>query len=771
MSIELTKEQAQKLGFKSSIQVGEDLGYLDFNKSTAFVLNNAFIDLENLGRLKEANPRIVTRKPIEGIRGATFDSDTWITWRQVIENEHFYTKYQIKTLLVGQLGEIHFSKDFYSYKDNNFFKPFSETKIVKRVRHYNNFQYARFRFPKYASNTIDINIQTKNGEQVLRPKFAGVLSKEEQRKNYYRWHPASTRFISGQQQSPYDNLNLSGYNIPYPNTVSVYNSAQYNIPVKIAPKFNNNNLQKLEGLILIATGDAEEKTICYVSPHTIGTGYLNTIEDIYTETQQYMPSLSPGSNVLGTVSNSSWYGSGTSGYFGCGRFGYHDNLNGDYKECPIPSANNTHKRFYKLGENQKQIYFDHTLPTQYGSGRWCMCLSGSSNIRINTGQSAVVYMHQPNSRQDWQKTDPRNLSGPWVVASGHSKAANSIFLNRAVTDKPIVSKWKACRKNRTIQTVKLQLPSLIPDSRYINNGSVLPEGIKATMYPFLAPIYPTWKTASVVTGIAPNTGIAYNPTGNQHSGYIINNKRISYTQVLASGIEIPQVVYSGLKYTISSSGHFRQTIPLKDTYFYKFYNQLYQQNNKTIATGTWNGIIPSGVRFSVELVSTTLENYIGISDDQNISIIYSGYGNGDHIDTALQTGISRKGAHELFPNPSEKYMVSGQVPWHQKRYPYRHAFNDQGQLVYSAYESGPTQTDSKNIARITAIKIINSKILQLVNKIFPNLTYKNKKWKSLQSFKQKLPSIKGSKFSRIYIPSSAEPGSQIQKRLNPYKQL
>jgi hypothetical protein len=770
MSIELTPEQAQQLGFKSSLQVGQDLGFTDFQKSSAYVLKDAFVDLENVGQLNEANPRVIIRNPVESLRTQSAESDTWKTWRHAIESIHYYSRYQVKAALIGQVGEIHFASDFYDYKDNNFFKPYKDAKIVKRVKEFNDFGYARFRFPKYSSNTVDISTTTSDGAYALRPKFPGIISKEEERKCYYRWHPSSTRFASGQQQSPYDNLNLSGFHIPYPNTISVYNSPQLNIPTKIAPKFNDLNSQKLNGLIIISTGDAEEKTICYISPHGINTGFLNTLEDIYTETETYRASLSAGSNVLATVLNSSWYGTGASGYLGCGQFGYLNNLNGTYREASIPSQNKTHKRFYKVGDVGKQIYFDHTLPTPYGSGRWCMCISGSANININSLNSGVVYVHQPNSRQDWRKRDPRALSGPWLVASGHAKAASSANLNISSASKPVISKWKACRKNRHIETLKLQVPSILLDSEYVNSGFVLPEGAKMIQYPFVDSIYPKWYTSYAITGVAPNTGVVHNPTGNQYSGYIINDKPVTYQQILNSGIQIPQMVYSGYKHTLSNSGHFQQTTPLKDTYFYKFYNQLYQNNNKTIATGTWNGVIPSGVRFSVELVSTSLNKLIGLSNDQNISVFYSGYGNGDAIDTALQTGISRVGAHKLFPNLSAQYEVSGKVPWHQKRYPFRHAFNNTNELVYSAFESGPTPVDSKNIARAKAVTTINSKILQLVNKIFPNLTYKNKKWKRLQAFKSKLSELKSSKFSRIIVADTALPGTQIKQRLRPYSE-
>lgn len=45
-----------------------------------------------------------------------------------------------------------------------------------------------------------------------------------------------------------------------------------------------------------------------------------------------------------------------------------------------------------------------------------------------------------------------------------------------------------------------------------------------------------------------------------------------------------------------------QTVPLKDTYFYKLYEPVYKKNS--IKTGTWDGIIPSGVPFQIEILRT-----------------------------------------------------------------------------------------------------------------------------------------------------------------------
>lgn len=103
-------------------------------------------------------------------------------------------------------------------------------------------------------------------------------------------------------------------------------------------------------------------------------------------------------------------------------------------------------------------------------------------------------------------------------------------------------------------------------------------------------------------------------------------------------------------WTVSSNGHLKQDLPLKDSLYYKFYNQIYQ-NAKKINTGTWNGIIPSGVPFQIELVTCEFGSNVGTNNVLNI--IYSGYGNNDQNDVRINeafylgkienTGIRGKG--------------------------------------------------------------------------------------------------------------------------------
>lgn len=96
-------------------------------------------------------------------------------------------------------------------------------------------------------------------------------------------------------------------------------------------------------------------------------------------------------------------------------------------------------------------------------------------------------------------------------------------------------------------------------------------------------------------------------------------------------------------FKLDSNQHIWQSEPLKDTLFYKFYNNLYD-GSKKLSTGTWNGIIPANTVFQIELIAIELNKKIGL--ELPLHIVYSGYGSNDSIDAKctkylqhLTTGI------------------------------------------------------------------------------------------------------------------------------------
>lgn len=87
----------------------------------------------------------------------------------------------------------------------------------------------------------------------------------------------------------------------------------------------------------------------------------------------------------------------------------------------------------------------------------------------------------------------------------------------------------------------------------------------------------------------------------------------------------------------------QQKTPLKDTWFYKFYSGLYT-GNKTLATGVWNGTIPSGYSVTVEYIATK-DHYMGTNNE--FKFVYKNYGDDSFIDRIVRS---------TFANPS---VISG----------------------------------------------------------------------------------------------------------------
>ena len=140
--------------------------------------------------------------------------------------------------------------------------------------------------------------------------------------------------------------------------------------------------------------------------------------------------------------------------------------------------------------------------------------------------------------------------------------------------------------------------------------------------------------SSYYSGSLFNSGITYSNYSDEYVDNVYNSGMSIYNQYSGN---TPSGALNFLNinpYKCQSNQHVYQETPLKDTAFYKFYNNLYS-GGKTLSTGTWNGIIPSGTVYSIELISTKLNTDIGINKD--FYIIYSGFGTNDNLDVNITT--------------------------------------------------------------------------------------------------------------------------------------
>jgi hypothetical protein len=215
---DISAELASQLGLAGAVVASDSASFVDFSPIRTPSIRNVQAGMENARTLKYPEPRIVLRKNIEDeiVDGAVDPNDFQYndlktasarSWRNAIEKKYFYTKYTITDDLYGNISFISLSNELYWAKDNNFFKPFNLPKL--KLSSSNNFYTARFRFPKAASNTYNLTIQTNSGELTVRPRglyVSGEMQPASSRSTYYKWHENLTKFASGK----YPELSVTG---------------------------------------------------------------------------------------------------------------------------------------------------------------------------------------------------------------------------------------------------------------------------------------------------------------------------------------------------------------------------------------------------------------------------------------------------------------------------------------------------------------------------------------------------------------------------------
>jgi hypothetical protein len=265
----LTKEKLKSLGLAGSIGqlLSSSISVKDSIIDSNFLKNDPIIgyklDLKSEGAIRDPSPVAIIEKPVELKNYQNNDERISISKIKKIssEKELFLSKYEYSETPAGEVSFVNFDKTLYKTEDNNFFNNFHKKNQNEKVN--NDFEFGRFRFPGGSHNTTSLKIQSKTGELILNPSGN---TKDEQRKKYLNWNVSQG--ISN---------TFSGFYIPYPNTIDLQNFYKYNIPLKLSSKIENN---QLNGIIAISTGNGTDSKICYLSQHSISTGYLNTFENI-----------------------------------------------------------------------------------------------------------------------------------------------------------------------------------------------------------------------------------------------------------------------------------------------------------------------------------------------------------------------------------------------------------------------------------------------------------------------------------------------------------
>lgn len=175
--------------------------------------------------------------------------------------------------------------------------------------------------------------------------------------------------------------------------------------------------------------------------------------------------------------------------------------------------------------------------------------------------------------------------------------------------------------------------------------------------------------------------------------------------------------------------HLRQIVPLKDTPYYKFYNNLYS-GSKTLATGTWDGIIPSGKFVNVELLTTVFDKNIGLNLD--LALIYKNYGSSDEIDQRI---------------------IKAYDPVHFKDLLGRTKRVGDGTISYIGYSTASDNSSAVERAKRNSTKKVNSLIRKLIRINAPELIRTNRKYRKLQAWNARNEALKTNPNPLFKIPS------------------
>jgi hypothetical protein len=272
----LSKKDLMRLGFGGILGVNQEASFVDDNKISHKKMRDTKIDIINKGTLRKQKPALVIRENV----------NTQKTWKTDMitdlfdkENKNFYSEYTTEQIPFGQISFFNCDKFYYNYANNDFFVPFKNSS-AKNIRFGadSNLSYVRLSYTQQQNTSSIIGkTKTKNGlENIIyngqNISFTGRRSLSVNRQ-FKAWTSSNTSGIN--------NNNYSNYYIPYPITLQSYNYNAYNCATKIAPFLNqfSESGQDLNGLLIITTGNQNSK-ICYISPHSLSTGYRNTV--VYT---------------------------------------------------------------------------------------------------------------------------------------------------------------------------------------------------------------------------------------------------------------------------------------------------------------------------------------------------------------------------------------------------------------------------------------------------------------------------------------------------------
>ena len=113
----------KKLGLAGSFKASATNDFTDRSAQLSSRLKDIFLDIENVGTLKNLEPRLVLRKKISEVVNYHVVSKSYATWKMPVQDDKYYfAKYKLFAPSSDILGVIHFGDIVYRPEDNGYFR-------------------------------------------------------------------------------------------------------------------------------------------------------------------------------------------------------------------------------------------------------------------------------------------------------------------------------------------------------------------------------------------------------------------------------------------------------------------------------------------------------------------------------------------------------------------------------------------------------------------------------------------------------------------------
>lgn len=246
------------------------------------------LSIQNDGTLKDYIPFFSLKKlnevySVNGIQISEHDN-----YKINFQPNGFYTQIVSKIPILGQINHNFSPKHNERLVDNDYFNKFEikVDKLTQNILHRginNNLGFSRIAFPSGATNnnTLSGFYYKKNSGTYIPTIIKSAAPIGNISGSLFKSVNGSFRSWKSSDTQGYDAKNYSSFYLGYPTTIDQTTYNGFNIATKIAPALadfpiNNETGVKLNGLMIISTGNGVNSKICYISPHGLKTGLMNT---------------------------------------------------------------------------------------------------------------------------------------------------------------------------------------------------------------------------------------------------------------------------------------------------------------------------------------------------------------------------------------------------------------------------------------------------------------------------------------------------------------